>query len=436
MLEPRRLATRAAARRMAQTTRTDVGGLVGYQTRDERHIGAATRIEVVTEGVLTRRLQNDPELPGVGLVIFDEVHERNLTTDLGLALALDVASTIRPDLRLLAMSATPDVEGLTALLDAPVVESEGRMFEVDMHWMPRSPSGGGHGGGGGRSGPRRGGRRARPGPARWESNRTRRGRRGAAGAARAGRRRARVPPRNRRDPAHRDDAQRCGRLRGRRVPARRCVVACRAGRGARAVAARASPRRAVDRHRRDVTHRRRRPGGRRQRTRSRTAIRCSQRDDPADHRVDQSGVSRAASGTCRTHRAREPRTVSGARSSTAPAPSTAPPRSPRPISRGSPSNSRRGEGATTCGSSTRRLRALSPRPVNCSLISTPSTPRDRSLRSAARCWACRYIPVWLGWWPSTDQRCRASSPPWWRNVTSSGDVRTTCPPISRSGSGH
>jgi len=160
MLEPRRLATRAAARRMAHTTRTDVGGLIGYQTRDERHIGGTTRIEVVTEGVLTRRLQNDPELPGVGLVIFDEVHERNLTTDLGLALALDVASTIRPDLRLLAMSATPDVEGLTALLDAPVVESEGRMFDVEMHWMPRSPAGGG-----GRSaGPRRGGRPARPGP--------------------------------------------------------------------------------------------------------------------------------------------------------------------------------------------------------------------------------------------------------------------------------
>ena len=158
MLEPRRLATRAAARRMADTTRTSVGSLLGYQTRDERHIGADTRIEVVTEGVLTRRLQNDPELPGVGLVIFDEVHERNLTTDLGLALALDVASTIRPDLRLLAMSATPDVEGLTALLDAPVVESEGRMFDIEMHWMPRSPTGTGRGGG------RRGGRPQRPGP--------------------------------------------------------------------------------------------------------------------------------------------------------------------------------------------------------------------------------------------------------------------------------
>ncbi len=91
MLEPRRLATRAAARRMADLLGEPVGDTVGYQTRDERRIGPATRIEVVTEGILTRRLQNDPELPGVGLVIFDEVHERNLPTDLGLALVLDVA---------------------------------------------------------------------------------------------------------------------------------------------------------------------------------------------------------------------------------------------------------------------------------------------------------------------------------------------------------
>jgi ATP-dependent helicase HrpB len=139
VLEPRRLATRAAAVRMATTTATEVGALVGYQTRDERRIGPATRIEVVTEGVLTRRLQNDPELPGVGCVIFDEVHERNLTTDLGLAFALDSAATLRPDLRLLAMSATPDVEGLTRLLDAPVIESEGRMFDVAVEWRPRAP---------------------------------------------------------------------------------------------------------------------------------------------------------------------------------------------------------------------------------------------------------------------------------------------------------
>ena len=108
MLEPRRLATRAAAQRMASLLGEDVGGTVGYQTRDERRIGAGTRIEVVTEGVLTRRLQHDPTLDGVGLVIFDEVHERNLPTDVGLAFALDARRTVRPDLRLLLMTATPD----------------------------------------------------------------------------------------------------------------------------------------------------------------------------------------------------------------------------------------------------------------------------------------------------------------------------------------
>lgn len=159
VLEPRRLATRAAARRMAALTGTQVGDLVGYQTRDERRIGPDTRIEVVTEGVLTRRLQTDPELPGVGAVIFDEVHERNLPTDLGLALTLDVTSTIRPEMRLLAMSATPDTEGLVRVLDAPVVTSEGRTFDVEMHWMPSVPT---RRGGGGRAG--RGPRR--PGPPR------------------------------------------------------------------------------------------------------------------------------------------------------------------------------------------------------------------------------------------------------------------------------
>lgn len=146
MLEPRRLATRAAARRMASTTGTEVGGLVGYQTRDERHIGPTTRVQVVTEGILTRRLQRAPELPGVGAVIFDEVHERNLPTDLGLALALDVAESIRPDLRLLAMSATPDIEGLTRLLDAPVAESVGRTHDVELNWLPiERPRGKGRG---------------------------------------------------------------------------------------------------------------------------------------------------------------------------------------------------------------------------------------------------------------------------------------------------
>jgi ATP-dependent RNA helicase HrpB len=142
MLEPRRLATRAAAQRMAALLGTEVGGLVGYQTRDERHIGRDTLIEVVTEGVLTRRLQHDPELPGVGLVIFDEVHERNVPTDIGLAFALDARATVRPDLRVLAMSATPDVSKLTAVLgggvlgDAPTIESVGRTFAVDLRWLP------------------------------------------------------------------------------------------------------------------------------------------------------------------------------------------------------------------------------------------------------------------------------------------------------------
>ena len=163
MLEPRRLATRAAAQRMAALTGTRVGDLVGYQTRDERHIGPDTRIEVVTEGILTRRLQRDPELPGVGAVVFDEVHERNLPTDLGLALTLDVVESIRPDLRVLAMSATPDTEGLARVLDAPVIESSGRTFDIDLHWQPRAPTAAKRGGGGRkRSAPRRGPDRIEP----------------------------------------------------------------------------------------------------------------------------------------------------------------------------------------------------------------------------------------------------------------------------------
>lgn len=157
MLEPRRLATRAAARRMADLTGTRVGDLVGYQTRDERRIGPHTRIEVVTEGILTRRLQRDPELPGVGAVVFDEVHERNLPTDVGLALALDVADSIRPDLRIAAMSATPDTDGLVRVLNAPIVVSEGRTHDVEVHWLPREP-------GAGRRGPRGGGKKQRRGP--------------------------------------------------------------------------------------------------------------------------------------------------------------------------------------------------------------------------------------------------------------------------------
>ncbi len=146
VLEPRRLATRAAAQRMAHLLREQVGDTVGYQTRDERKIGPGTRIEVVTEGVLTRRLQNDPELPGVGIVIFDEVHERNLPTDVGLAFALDAQRHLRPDLRILAMSATPDTTRLAKLLGesshepAPIARSDGRVHPVDLRWCPPPPA--------------------------------------------------------------------------------------------------------------------------------------------------------------------------------------------------------------------------------------------------------------------------------------------------------
>ncbi|MCU1392809.1 MAG: putative ATP-dependent helicase [Ilumatobacteraceae bacterium] len=141
MLEPRRLAARAAGHRMAHLLGEDVGDTVGYQTRDERRIGRSTRIEVVTEGVLTRRLQHDPELPGTGLVIFDEVHERNLPTDVGLALALDARRTLRPDLKILAMSATAQAESLAKTLggDAgpcPIVTSDGRTYPIDIRWSP------------------------------------------------------------------------------------------------------------------------------------------------------------------------------------------------------------------------------------------------------------------------------------------------------------
>ena len=147
VLEPRRLATRAAAQRMAHLLGEPVGQTVGYQTRDERRIGPHTRVQVVTEGVLTRRLQHDPELPGVAAVVFDEVHERNLPTDLGLALALDVRSVLRPDLRIVAMSATPDTAKLVRLLaddtgPATVVTSDGRLHPVSVRSLPQvSPRG-------------------------------------------------------------------------------------------------------------------------------------------------------------------------------------------------------------------------------------------------------------------------------------------------------
>ena len=138
MLEPRRIAARAAARRMAATLGEPVGETVGYRIRRETRSGARTRIEVVTEGILTRMLISDPALEEAGLLIFDEFHERNLVADLGLALALESQTLLRPDLRLLVMSATLDGAAVASLLDgAPVITSEGRHFPVETRY--RSP---------------------------------------------------------------------------------------------------------------------------------------------------------------------------------------------------------------------------------------------------------------------------------------------------------
>jgi ATP-dependent helicase HrpB len=130
MLEPRRLATRAAATRMASLLDQPVGQTVGFRTRIDGATSPATRIEVITEGLLLRRLQSDPGLDGVAIVILDEIHERSVESDLGLALCLDLRTMLRPDLRLLAMSATADGARLAGLMDAEVIESEGRMFPV------------------------------------------------------------------------------------------------------------------------------------------------------------------------------------------------------------------------------------------------------------------------------------------------------------------
>jgi len=136
MLEPRRLATRAAAGRMAQTLNEPVGETVGYRIQLDRKIGPNTVIEVVTEGILTRRLQRDPSLEGVAVVIFDEFHERSLQADLGLALCLDCQAGLREDLRILVMSATLDVEPVATLMgDAPIIASEGRTFSVETHYL-------------------------------------------------------------------------------------------------------------------------------------------------------------------------------------------------------------------------------------------------------------------------------------------------------------
>ncbi|MFZ0870060.1 MAG: ATP-dependent helicase HrpB, partial [Rhodanobacter sp.] len=136
MLEPRRIAARAAAQFMAQQLGEEIGRTVGYRIRFESKVSAATRVEVVTEGILTRLIQDDPELTGIGAILFDEFHERHLAGDLGAALALDVQATLRPELRLLVMSATLDGERIAQWLDAPRISSPGRSYPVRIDYPP------------------------------------------------------------------------------------------------------------------------------------------------------------------------------------------------------------------------------------------------------------------------------------------------------------
>lgn len=138
VLEPRRIAARAAAQQMSRLLGEEVGRTVGYRVRHESRVGAQTRIEVITEGILTRLVQDDPSLEGVAAVLFDEFHERHLTADLGLALTLDARAALRPDLRILVMSATLEASGVARLLgDAPVIASAGRAFPVETRWRPQ-----------------------------------------------------------------------------------------------------------------------------------------------------------------------------------------------------------------------------------------------------------------------------------------------------------
>lgn len=137
LLSPRRIAARAAAERMAELAGAAVGGTIGYATRMDSRQSAGTRILVLTEGIFRNRIQTDPELAGVSAVLFDEVHERSLDSDFGLALALDAQAALRPDLRLVAMSATLDGERFASLMGAPVIESAGKLHPLTIRHIGR-----------------------------------------------------------------------------------------------------------------------------------------------------------------------------------------------------------------------------------------------------------------------------------------------------------
>ena len=140
VLEPRRIAARAAAEHMARRLGERLGDTVGLRTRLATAVGPATRIEFVTEGIFTRLILDDPALAGIGAVIFDEFHERSIDADFGLALALDARGALRPDLRIVVMSATLDASPVAAIIgDAPIVKSEGRAFPIETRYLGRSP---------------------------------------------------------------------------------------------------------------------------------------------------------------------------------------------------------------------------------------------------------------------------------------------------------
>ena len=138
MLEPTRLATRAAAERMAQILGEPVGQTIGYRIKSESKLSHKTRVEVVTEGILTRMIQSDGELSGISAVIFDEFHERSLHADLGLALCLEISEALREDLLLLVMSATLETGPISKLMgNAPIIRAQGRKFPVTPIWLDR-----------------------------------------------------------------------------------------------------------------------------------------------------------------------------------------------------------------------------------------------------------------------------------------------------------
>jgi ATP-dependent helicase HrpB len=135
MLEPRRIAARSVASYIAKKIGVKVGDKVGYQVRLEKCLSKSTRLEIITEGLLTQRILSDMELKGINLIIFDEFHERSLQTDLAFALILEIKKVLRPDLRIIVMSATLDIEEINLFLGGEIVVSEGKMFEVEKRYL-------------------------------------------------------------------------------------------------------------------------------------------------------------------------------------------------------------------------------------------------------------------------------------------------------------